>query len=285
MKRKSSHLQVWLRAFRKNRLSIVGLVIVLGFIVSGLIGPYVAPYDPLKANYRETLQAPSWSHPMGTDQLGRDIFSRVLHGARTAIYVGFGVVILEAFIGIALGLLAGYFGGLLDTIIMRAVDMMLSIPAMVLALLIAGTSGGGLFTIILTMVIVSWAFFARLMRGQAILVRQMDYVESARAVGASHWRILIRHILPNTISVGIVFITLHIPYMLMFSAGLSFLGMGVRPPRPEWGQIIVSGRSLLHSAWWITTFPGLVLMLIVLGFNFLGDGLRDAFDPKQYIKG
>jgi len=275
----------WLQAFKKNRLSIIGAVIVLAFIVLGIIGPYIAPYNPLKANYGELMRPPSLDHLMGTDRLGRDVLSRVMHGARSALYIGFGVVSLEALIGIILGTIAGYFGGIIDTLIMRVVDMMLSIPALVLALIIAGTSGGGLFTIIITMVIVSWAYFARLMRGQAILISQMDYVEAARAIGASHSRILLRHVLPNSISVGIVLATLQIPWTLMFSAGLSFLGIGVKPPTPEWGQIIVSGRELLHSAWWITTFPGLVLMLIVLGFNFLGDGLRDAYDPKQYTKG
>jgi len=275
----------WLGAFKKNRLSILGALIVFVFVLVGIIGPYASPYDPLKANFRETLRPPSVEHLMGTDRLGRDVLSRVMHGARSALYIGFGVVSLEALIGIILGTIAGYFGGVVDTVIMRIVDMMLSIPALVLALIIAGTSGGGLFTIIITMVIVSWAYFARLMRGQAILIRQMDYVEGARAIGASHGRIMIRHILPNSISVGIVLATLQIPWTLMFSAGLSFLGIGVKPPTPEWGQIIVSGREVLHSAWWITTFPGLVLMMIVLGFNFLGDGLRDAYDPKQYTKG
>jgi peptide/nickel transport system permease protein len=276
--------KIWLRAFRKNRLAVVGAIIVVSFLVAAVIGPYVAPYDPIKPNYRELLKAPSLQHPLGTDRLGRDVLSRVLHGSRLAAYIGFGVVAFEGIVGIALGIMAGYFGGVFDDIVMRLVDVMLSIPALVLAIVIAGTSGGGLLTIILTMVIVSWAHFARLMRGQALMESQRDYVEAARAIGGSHVHIILRHILPNTISLGIVFSTLEIPWALMFSAALSYLGIGVRPPAPEWGMIIANGRDFLDTAWWIATFPGLLLMLVVLGFNFMGDGLRDAFDPKQYVQ-
>ncbi len=276
--------KIWLRAFRKNRLAVVGAFIVISFLVVAIIGPYVARYDPIKPNYRELLKAPSLRHPMGTDRLGRDVLSRVLYGSRLAAYIGFGVVAFEGIVGIALGIIAGYFGGVLDDVVMRIVDTMLSIPALVLAIVIAGTSGGGLLTIIITMVIVSWAHFARLMRGQALVESQRDYVEAARAIGGSHLHIILRHILPNTVSLGIVFSTLEIPWALMFSASLSYLGIGVRPPAPEWGTIIASGREFLDTAWWIATFPGLLLMLVVLGFNFMGDGLRDAFDPKQYVQ-
>jgi len=276
--------KIWLRAFRKNRLAVVGAFIVVSFLVVAIIGPYIAPYDPIKPNYGELLKAPSLRHPLGTDRLGRDVLSRVLHGSRLAAYIGFGVVAFEGIVGIALGIMAGYFGGVLDDIVMRLVDIMLSIPALVLAIVIAGTSGGGLLTIIITMVIVSWAHFARLMRGQALMESQRDYVEAARAIGGSHFHIILRHILPNTVSLGIVFSTLEIPWALMFSAALSYLGIGVRPPSPEWGTIIAGGRDFLDTAWWIATFPGLLLMLVVLGFNFMGDGLRDAFDPKQYVQ-
>jgi len=276
--------RIWIQAFRKNRLAVVGAVIVILFLLLAIVGPYIAPFDPLKPNYRELLKPPSMEHLMGTDRMGRDIFSRVLYGSRFAFYIGFGVVVFEGVVGISLGIMAGYFGGVVDSVVMRFVDVMLSIPALVLAIVIAGTSGGGLFTIIITMVIVSWAHFARLMRGQALQERERDYIEAARAIGASHWHIIKRHILPNTISIGIVFSTLEIPWALMFSAALSYLGIGVKPPTPEWGTIIASGRDFLDSAWWIATFPGLVLMLVVLGFNFMGDGLRDAFDPKQYAK-
>jgi len=191
-----------------------------------------------------------------------------------------GVVILEGIIGVSLGILAGYFGGAIDNVLMRVVDIMLSIPAMVLAIVIAGSFGGGLLPLIITMVIISWAHFARLMRGQALAERERVYIEAARAIGASHERIILRHVLPNTISLAIVFSTLEIPWAILFSASLSFIGVGIQPPTPEWGNIIASGRDYLTTAWWIATFPGLVLMLVVLGFNFLGDGLRDALDPK-----
>jgi len=271
---------IWKRTFSRNRLAMFGAVIVMGFILLAIVGPWIAPYDPVKPDYQSLLMPPSAQHLMGTDQLGRDVFSRVLCGARFAFLIGLGVVILEGIIGVSLGILAGYFGGAIDNVLMRVVDIMLSIPAMVLAIVIAGSFGGGLLPLIITMVIISWAHFARLMRGQALAERERVYIEAARAIGASHERIILRHVLPNTISLAIVFSTLEIPWAILFSASLSFIGVGIQPPTPEWGNIIASGRDYLTTAWWIATFPGLVLMLVVLGFNFLGDGLRDALDPK-----
>jgi len=272
--------QLWCQVFRKNHLAIVGAVIVLAFLIIAVFGTWVMPYDPIKPNYSALLEPPSWQHFMGTDQMGRDVFSRVICGARFAFLIGFGVVAIEGLVGVFLGLIAGYFGGWIDSVLMRLVDTMLSIPAMVLAIVIAGSFGGGLFPLIITMVVISWAHFARLMRGQALGEKGRMYIEAARALGVSHLRILGKHLLPNTISIGIVYSTLEIPWAILFSAGLSFLGVGIKPPTPEWGLIIASGRDYLTSAWWITTFPGLTLMLVVLGFNFLGDGLRDALDPR-----
>ena len=269
-----------LSAFRKNRLAMVGAVLILLFTVVAVIGPWIVPHDPIEQNYRALLLPPSGEHLMGTDHLGRDVFSRVISGTRLAFLIGIGVVLLEGAIGTMLGAIAGFLGGAVDNILMRLVDTMLAIPAMVLAIVISGTFGGGIGPLIFTITIVSWTHFARLMRGEVLAESGRVYVEAARAIGASRTRILLRHILPNTISTAIVFSTLEIPWAILFSAGLSFLGVGVAPPTPEWGSIIANGRSYVTSAWWIATFPGLTMMLVVLGFNFLGDGLRDAFDPR-----
>ncbi len=272
--------KLWYKVFRKNRLAIIGAIIVIIFLAMAAFGQWIAPYNPIKQNYRALLKPPSSLHLMGTDQMGRDVFSRVVSGARFAFFIGFGVVFLEGIIGVVLGTISGFFGGIIDNFLMRIVDTMLSIPPMVLAILIAGSFGGGLVPIIFTMVVISWAHFARLMRGQALAEKQRAYIEAARAIGASNFRILWKHILPNTVSIAIVFSTLEIPWAIIFSASLSFIGVGIKPPTPEWGSIIADGRNYLTSAWWITAFPGLVLMLVVLGFNFLGDGLRDALDPR-----
>lgn len=274
------NLNLLFKAFKKNRLAIFGAAVVLVFLFFAGFGRWLVPYDPIQPNFRLILDPPNAQHIMGTDALGRDVFSRVVYGAQFAFIIGFGVVFIEAVIGILLGLISGYFGRWIDTILMRLVDTMLAIPAMVLAIVIAGSFGGGLVPLIMTMVVISWAHFARLMRGQALAERNKTYIEAARAVGASNFHILLRHILPNTVAISIVYSTVEIPWAILFSAGLSFIGVGIQPPTPEWGSIIASGRDYLTTAWWITTFPGLVLMLVVLGFNFLGDGLRDALDPR-----
>jgi peptide/nickel transport system permease protein len=277
--------KVLVRAFRKNRLAVFGAVVVSIFLIVAAFGSWIAPYDPIKPNYQTMLRSPSAEHLMGTDALGRDVFSRVVHGTWLALTIGFGVVLIQATIGTFIGIISGYFGGWVDSLLMRLVDTMLAIPAMVLAIVIAGSFGGGVLPLVGTMVIISWAYFARLMRGQALAERSRTYVEAARAIGASNWRIMIRHVLPNTIPIVIVYSTVEIPWVILFSAGLSFLGVGIQPPTPEWGSIIASGRGYLTTAWWITTFPGLVLVFVVLGFNLLGDGLRDALDPRLARRG
>lgn len=273
--------RIFISIFKRNRLAMVGAVMMILFLLLVVFAPLIAPYNPIEQDYKHLLESPSQQHFMGTDRFGRDIFSRVVYGSRYAFLIGFGVVGLEAFIGIALGLTAGYYGGRVDTVIMRVADGMLSIPAMVLALAIAGSLGGGVLNVIIAMTIVSWAYFARLMRGQVLPEKEKAYVEAARALGASTLRIITHHILPNTVATVIVYSTLEIPWAILFSAALSFLGVGVRSPTPEWGAIIADGRVYLHSAWWISTFPGLALMLVVLGFNFVGDGFREALDPKM----
>lgn len=268
------------RRFLRNRLAVVGLAIVVAVILVAILAPWLAPYDPLKQNYDDLLQPPSKAHPMGTDALGRDLFSRVIYGSRYALMIGVAVVLLELAVGASLGFVAGYFGGPLDSVIMRLVDMVLAIPTLVLAMAIAGAFGGGLWVMIVAIAVAGWGQFARLVRAQVLALKEVAFVEAARALGASHLRIILRHLLPNSMGPVLVYTTLYIPAAILWSASLSFLGLGAQPPTPEWGAIIADGRGFISFAWWISTFPGLAIMLTTLGFNFLGDGLRDALDPK-----
>lgn len=264
----------------KNRLSLVGVFIVALIVVAAALAPYIAPYDPIAQDYDALLLPPSPQHPMGTDDLGRDIFSRVVYGTRYALLIGVAVVALELVLGAFLGFIAGYFGKFLGSFIMRVVDMVLSIPTLVLALAIAGALGGGLLVLIIAISVAGWGEFARLVRGQVLYVKEFTYIEAARAIGARDWHIMFKHLVPNCLGPVIVYSTLYMPAAILWSAALSFLGLGAQPPTPEWGAIISDGRSFIASAWWISTFPGIAIMITTLGFNFVGDGLRDALDPK-----
>lgn len=264
----------------KNRLSLAGVFIVALIVVAAALAPYIAPYDPIAQDYDALLLPPSPQHPMGTDDLGRDIFSRVVYGTRYALLIGVAVVALELVLGAFLGFIAGYFGKFLGSFIMRVVDMVLSIPTLVLALAIAGALGGGLLVLIIAISVAGWGEFARLVRGQVLYVKEFTYIEAARAIGARDWHIMFKHLVPNCLGPVIVYSTLYMPAAILWSAALSFLGLGAQPPTPEWGAIISDGRSFIASAWWISTFPGIAIMITTLGFNFVGDGLRDALDPK-----
>lgn len=264
----------------KNRLSLVGVFIVALIVVAAALASYIAPYDPIAQDYDALLLPPSPQHPMGTDDLGRDIFSRVVYGTRYALLIGVAVVALELVLGAFLGFIAGYFGKFLGSFIMRVVDMVLSIPTLVLALAIAGALGGGLLVLIIAISVAGWGEFARLVRGQVLYVKEFTYIEAARAIGARDWHIMFKHLVPNCLGPVIVYSTLYMPAAILWSAALSFLGLGAQPPTPEWGAIISDGRSFIASAWWISTFPGIAIMITTLGFNFVGDGLRDALDPK-----
>jgi len=268
------------RRFLRNRLAVVGLGCVLLVSVVAVFAPHIAPYRPTAMDFDSLLLAPSTRHLMGTDMLGRDIFSRVVHGSRYALIIGIGVVGLQMVFGGALGLAAGYLGGTIDTTVMRIVDVLWSIPAIVLALALAGALGGGITVMIIAIAVTGWGQFTRLMRGQVLQLREMDYVSAAQAAGAGIPRILFRHILPNSLGPVIVYATLEMPVAILWSASLSFLGVGAQPPTPEWGALIADGRGLISFAWWVSTFPGIAIMITALGFNFLGDGLRDALDPK-----
>lgn len=270
----------FLRGLVRNRLAILGLAFIVLVVMAALLAPFIAPYDPLQMNFDELLAPPSRTHLMGTDVLGRDIFSRVIYGSRYALVIGLAVVTLQMVFGAMLGLVAGYFGGPIDSLIMRLVDIIWSIPALVLALALAGAFGGGIPVMILAIAVTGWGQFTRLVRGQVLSLRELEYVSAARAIGASSWRIIFSHILPNSLGPVIVYGTLEMPAAILWSASLSFLGVGAQPPTPEWGAMIAEGRSFISYAWWISTFPGIAIMIIALGFNFVGDGLRDALDPR-----
>jgi peptide/nickel transport system permease protein len=270
-----------LNRIASDPLALGGLIYIFILILVAVFAPVVAPYDPTRQDYQALTEPPSVAHPFGTDTLGRDVLSRVIFGSRYAVFLGIVIVGIQMVIGVSLGLIAGYYGGLVESFIMRLVDISLSIPGIVLALAIAGMLGGGLVPLIIAVSLIGWRGFARLVRGDALSVMEEEYIDAAKSSGVSDFRVITKYILPNAASSVIVYATLTIPSIILWSAGLSFLGMGVQPPRPEWGAIIAAGRGEIDTAWWISTFPGLTIMLTVMAFNFLGDGLRDAIDPRS----
>jgi ABC-type dipeptide/oligopeptide/nickel transport system permease subunit len=274
--------------FRQSTLSLVGFAIVLLFVFIAIFSPYLAPYDPNEIDLMGKLQPPSWEHLMGTDQYGRDMFSRVLYGTRYAFLEGFLIISISLSVGIALGLLSGYRGGLVDEVIMRAMDILLAFPYLVLAICIASAvmkPDGGFFfdpliSAILAISITTIPSYARLVRSTVLSVKETEFVEAARADGASSARIAFIHILPNCLAPLIVQATMTIGTAVISASAMSFLGLGAQPPTPEWGALITSGRNLLPDYWWCATFPGIAIFLFVMGFNLMGDGLRDVLDPR-----
>lgn len=273
---------------KQSRLALIGLILVLVLVFFAIFGPFLVPHDPLEVNYAEELSPPSWAHPLGTDHHGRDLLSRVMAGTRISFTVGMVVVALSLLIGGALGILAGFFGGLIDEVIMRGMDMVMSFPDLVLAMAIMaairdplkGYSIDPLICCMIAIATVTIPRYARLLRGQALSLKDTDFVESAKAVGCSNLRLMLAHILPNCLAPLMVQATMTLGSAVLTAAGLSFLGLGAQPPTPEWGAICVEGRNFLPDYWWISTFPGLAILLFVLAFNLLGDGLRDVLDPS-----
>lgn len=276
-----STFKIVLKRLRKNKIALISASIIILTIVIAIFAPVLAPYDPIAPNYSEVLKPPSPAHPFGTDEFGRDVFSRVIYGTRYALLIGLGVVAIEVALGVFLGLIAGYFGRWIDQVIMRIVDVFLSIPTLVLGLAFAAVLGGGLKNVILAAGLIMWTQFARLVRGQVLSIKEELFVEAARALGISDLKIMLKHIIPNALSPIIVYATLSIPTAILLSASLSFLGVGAQPPTPEWGLIVAEGRDYLSSAWWISTFPGLAIMILSLSFNILGDSLRDAISMQE----
>jgi len=262
----------------RNRSAMAGLSIVLAWCIAALAAPVITPYDPLAQQIEHRLTPPSSEHIFGTDELGRDVFSRVLYGARISVPAGLLVVAVVLVVGSLIGGACGYLGGVFDLVVMRLADVTLAFPAIVLALAIASVLGPSLRNTMLAMTAVWWPEYARLMRGQVLTVRTREYVLAARSMGASGSRLFLRHILPNAIAPSIVKASLDMGNVILFIAALSFIGLGVVAPTPEWGSMISSGRYKFYD-WWLTAFPGFAMLSVVLGLNFLGDGVRDAFDP------
>jgi peptide/nickel transport system permease protein len=272
----------WARGLRiliRNRMAMAGAAVILIWAAAAVAAPLIAPYDALAQSVEDRLSPPSAQHPFGTDELGRDVFSRVVYGARISLPVGLVVILFSMLMGASVGALAGYIGGGFDLLVMRLADITLAFPSIVLALAIASALGPSLRNALIAMILVWWPEYARLMRGQVLSVKNNEYVTAARAIGVSSGRILARHIIPNTSAPIVVKASLDAGSAILTIAALSFIGLGAVPPTPEWGTMISMGRFKFYH-WWLTAFPGLAVLSVVLGFNFLGDGLRDAFDPQ-----
>lgn len=276
---KRSGIMALVRELRRSKAAIIGLAIIAFWMGVVIFGPLLAPYPPNEQRLEERLSPPSWRHPFGTDELGRDVLSRVIYGARLSLPTGFVVVGLTATLGSALGAFAGFSGGLVDEVIMRLCDAVLAFPSLVLAMAITAAIGPGLMNALLAIVLVLWPEYARLVRGQILSIREMEYVLAARAIGVPERRILWRHVIPNTYPVLLVKASLDVGNAILIAAALSFVGLGAVPPTPEWGSMVAAGR-LKFFEWWIGTFPGLAIFTVVMGFNFLGDGLRDLTDAR-----
>jgi peptide/nickel transport system permease protein len=267
--------------FRSNTLAVIGLAIILLLLLVALFGPLLAPYSPLEMVLADQFLPPSSQHWMGTDEFGRDIFSRLLVGSRQSLMVGLVSVTIGALVGMTIGLLAGYWGGAFDMVSQRVLDIMLAFPDLLLALAIVAVLGPSLVNVMIAVGVGSVPVYARLVRAQVLSLKQKEYVESAHASGSLPARIIFIHILPNALSPLIVMASLGIAGAILAGAALSFIGMGAQPPSAEWGSMLSSGRSYLRHEWWIATFPGIALAITALGFNLLGDGLRDALDPRS----
>jgi peptide/nickel transport system permease protein len=278
-RRSESPLMKGLRVLFRNPMALAGLAVILLWSLVAILAPVIAPYDPLEQNIQDRLQPPSREHLCGTDELGRDIFSRIIYGARISLPMGLIVVVFAMFLGGAVGALAGFIGGRFDDLVMRLADITLAFPSIVLALAIAAALGPSLKNLLIAMMAVWWPEYARLMRGQVLSVKNNDYVEACRAIGVPSGRTLVRHIVPNTGTPLLVKASLDAGSAILTVAALSFIGLGAVPPTPEWGAMISMGRTKFYQ-WWMMTFPGLAILTVVLGFNFLGDGLRDALDPR-----
>lgn len=271
---------VFARRFARSPNAVIGLALFVGLLLMAAFAPLIAPYDPVAVNVRERLQAPSLQHLFGTDDFGRDVFSRVVWGSQLALRLGTLSVVVALVGGIALGLLSGYYGGWVDMVISRLFEVILAFPYILFAIAIIAVLGQSLDNLIIALGIFGWAGYGRIVRGSVLSAREREYVEAARTVGARARRIMVRHILPNVVAPVIILSATRFGGALLAGSGLSFIGLGVPIPQPEWGAIMATGRDYIGVAWWITVFPGVLITLAVLGVNLLGDGLRDVLDPR-----
>ncbi len=269
------------RMVRENKLALISAAVILLLIICAVFAPVLTPYSYSDMDLMNRLSAPSAEHLLGTDEAGRDILTRLLYGARVSLLTGVVPTILSMILGALLGVIAGFFGGKTDVIIMRAADIMLAFPSMLLAMVIMYVLGDGLINIFLTLALVNWASVARIVRAQTLQLRESEYVEAARVIGVPRWTIIMRHVLPNCMPTLIVLFTLNVPSAILTESSLSFLGLGIQAPDASWGLMVNSGRQYLYNAPWLSLVPSAAIMVTVLAFNFLGDGLRDVLDPYQ----
>jgi len=268
----------WYRVVR-SRNFMIGIIVILALVIIAIMAPVISPYDPLEQNYAAATQAPSLQHLFGTDEFGRDIFSRVIYGTRIDLQVGIISVIAPFVIGIALGAISAYYGGFIDTLIMRLVDVVQGFPFIVIIVAIVAALGPGLSNMYIAVAIIAWIVYARLIRSEILVEKQKEYVTAAKAIGANDWRVISRHILPNTITTSIVFSMADIALYTILAASLSFLGLGAQPPSPEWGAMITEGQNFMTTAWWMSALPGLAIVITGVALSFIGDGLADILRP------
>lgn len=273
-------IDIW-RRLKKNKAAILGLVIIVCLVFTAIFAPLIAPYDYDEQNLDEAFIAPSARHLMGTDNFGRDIFSRIIYGSRVSLLVGFIAVGIGMIAGGTLGAISAYYGGVTDNIIMRLIDILLAMPNILLAISISAALGPGLVNAMIAVGIGTVPNYARVTRASVLTVKEREYVEAARCIGAKDLRIIITHIIPNALAPMIVQATLGVASAILSAAALSFIGLGIQPPTPEWGAMLSAGRSYIRDYWYIVTFPGLAIMVTIFALNLFGDGLRDALDPRQ----
>ena len=280
-KKRSQWREVW-RMLTKNKMAMLGLFILLFLIVLALFADIIYDYDSIviKQNLAHRLQGPSGAHWLGTDEFGRDILARLIHGARVSLKVGILAVGLSIIVGGILGAFSGFYGGTIDNTIMRAMDIFLAVPSILLAIAIVSALGPSMINLMIAISVSSVPTYARIVRASVLSIRDQEFIEAAKAIGASNTRIIFKHIIPNALAPVIVQGTLGVANAILSIAGLSFIGLGIQPPAPEWGSMLSGGRQYLRYAWWVTTFPGLAIMITILSLNLLGDGLRDALDPR-----
>ncbi len=273
------------RAMGRNPLAMVGLAVIVALLVMAALAPWIAPYSPLEGMLSNRLQPPSAAHWMGTDELGRDIFSRVVHGSRITLMIVILVAVIAAPLGLIIGTVAGYYGGWVDKVLMGATDIFLSLPRLILALAFVAALGPGIENAVIAIAITAWPVYARIARAETLTFRNSDFIAAVRMQGASGFRVIGRHVIPLCLSSTIVRVTLDMAGIILTAAGLGFLGLGAQPPLPEWGAMISKGRAFILDQWWVATMPGFAIVVVSLGFCLFGDGLRDVLDPKQRTKG
>ncbi|MEE8449361.1 MAG: ABC transporter permease [Thermodesulfobacteriota bacterium] len=278
-----SFQQIFWQHFRKNYLALAGAGLVLCLFVVALLAPYLAPYDPNMINVKIILELPSSQHLFGTDELGRDVLSRMIYGSRISLFVGFVAVGIASLIGVFLGAISGYYGGWVDNLIMRGVDIMLTFPSFFLILAVIAFVGPSIWNIMVVIGVTGWMGICRLVRAQFLSLKEREFVVAARSQGAKDLRIIFRHLLPNAMAPVLVSASLGVAGAILLESALSFLGIGVQPPTPTWGNILTAGKDNIEIAWWLSLYPGLAIFLTVMGYNLLGEGIRDSLDPRLKI--